>query len=120
MHGIIVRKINPYHTSQICSKCGHGEEGQRISQSKFKCKSCGYESNADFNAARKNANKILTEYHQKIIFLILQLIAAKLKTGFTHQLLSVSTPFFFQFFMDSVMSCLISDLSFPSAKASSL
>ncbi|MEI3213320.1 MAG: RNA-guided endonuclease TnpB family protein [Lachnospiraceae bacterium] len=55
MHGIIVRKINPYHTSQICSKCGHWEEGQRISQSKFKCKSCGYESNADFNAARNIA-----------------------------------------------------------------
>lgn len=67
-----------------------------------------------------NANKILTEYHQKIIYLILQLIAAKLKTGYPHQLLSVSTPFFFQFFMDSVMSCLISDLSFLSAKASSL
>ena len=57
---------------------------------------------------------------KKIIYLILQLIAAKLKTGYPHQLLSVSTPFFFQFFMDSVMSCLISDLSFPSAKASSL
>lgn len=53
--GIVVRKINPYHTSQICSKCGHWEEGQRLDQSHFKCKSCGYEVNADFNGARNIA-----------------------------------------------------------------
>lgn len=55
MNGIIVRKVNPYHTSQNCSACGHWEEGQRLSQSEFKCKSCGLEINADFNAARNIA-----------------------------------------------------------------
>jgi transposase len=55
LNGIIVRKINPYHTSQICSKCGHWEEGQRDSQSHFKCKACGNELNADVNAARNIA-----------------------------------------------------------------
>ena len=55
LNGIVVRKINPYHTSQTCSKCGHWEEGQRESQSQFKCKSCGFEANADFNAARNIA-----------------------------------------------------------------
>lgn len=54
-HGIIIRKINPYHTSQICSCCGHWERGQRISQDKFVCKACGYEANADYNASRNIA-----------------------------------------------------------------
>lgn len=54
-YGIEVRKINPYHTSQICSYCGHWEEGQRVDQAHFKCKNCGTELNADFNAARNIA-----------------------------------------------------------------
>ena len=53
-YGIVVRKINPYHTSQTCSYCGHWEEGQREGRD-FKCKSCGYKENADFNAARNIA-----------------------------------------------------------------
>lgn len=55
IYGIEVRKVNPYHTSQICSCCGHWEEGQRIDQSHFKCKSCGSGLNADFNAAKNIA-----------------------------------------------------------------
>lgn len=55
IYGIEVRKVNPYHTSQICSCCGHWEQGQRIDQSHFKCKSCGAELNADFNAAKNIA-----------------------------------------------------------------
>lgn len=54
-YGIKIRKINPYHTSQVCSCCGHWEEGQRIDQSHFICKSCGVELNADFNASRNIA-----------------------------------------------------------------
>lgn len=54
-YGIVVRKINPYHTSQNCSCCGHWEEGQRLDQAHFKCKKCGTELNADFNAARNIA-----------------------------------------------------------------
>lgn len=54
-YGIEVRKINPYHTSQICSCCGHWEEGQRIDQATFECKACGAKLNADFNAARNIA-----------------------------------------------------------------
>ncbi len=57
-YGIEVRKINPYHTSQICSKCGHWEEGQRIDQAHFRCKECGTELNADFNAARNIAKSV--------------------------------------------------------------
>ena len=59
-YGITVRKINPYHTSQTCSCCGHWEEGQRVSQSEFicknpDCKNFGKSINADFNAARNIA-----------------------------------------------------------------
>lgn len=57
-YGIEVRKINPYHTSQTCSCCGHWEEGQRLDQSHFKCKACGVELNADFNASRNIAKSI--------------------------------------------------------------
>lgn len=57
-YGIEVRKVNPYHTSQICSCCGHWEEGQRIDQSHFVCKNCGSELNADFNASRNIAKSI--------------------------------------------------------------
>ena len=55
MVGIEVRKVNPYHTSQTCSCCGHWEEGQRKDQAHFVCGSCGAELNADFNAARNIA-----------------------------------------------------------------
>lgn len=62
--GLIVKYIDPYHTSQICSYCGHWEEGQRKNQSQFKCKNCGLEINADLNAA-KNISKS-TNYVDKI------------------------------------------------------
>ena len=67
--GIEVRYIDPYHTSQTCSFCGHYEKGQRLNQSKFVCKNpdCvkgkgkqrsdgSFEGiNADWNAARNIA-----------------------------------------------------------------
>ena len=67
--GIDLRYVNPYHTSQTCSFCGHYEKGQRINQSTFVCKNpeCSkgkgkqrgdgsYEGiNADWNAARNIA-----------------------------------------------------------------
>lgn len=67
--GIEVRYVDPYHTSQTCSYCGHYEKGQRINQSTFICKNpdCSkgkgkqrsdgsFEGiNADWNAARNIA-----------------------------------------------------------------
>ena len=53
-HGITVRKINPYLTSQTCSVCGHYEDGQR-DKADFCCKTCGTKLNADYNAARNIA-----------------------------------------------------------------
>lgn len=62
-YGIVVRFINPYHTSQICSCCGHWEEGQRIKQAEFicknpECKKFDKKVNADFNAARNIAMSV--------------------------------------------------------------
>jgi putative transposase len=48
--GITVVKIDPYHTSQTCSACGHYEEGQR-KEREFECKKCGVKIDADYNAA---------------------------------------------------------------------
>ncbi|WPS85504.1 transposase (plasmid) [Brevibacillus halotolerans] len=54
--GIEVRKINPKYTSQRCSCCGHIDEANRPKNSKgqshFKCIHCGFETNADYNAAK--------------------------------------------------------------------
>jgi putative transposase len=72
--GIKVCYIDPYHTSQTCSKCGHYEEGQRINQSTFTCKICEFATNADYNAARNIAKsekyikaKEESEYYKKVI-----------------------------------------------------
>lgn len=64
--GIKVVKVDPYHTSQICSECGHYEEGQRKSQSQFVCAKCGVELNADHNAAVNIARstKLVTKKEQ--------------------------------------------------------
>jgi len=52
--GKSVIKVNPQYTSQTCSRCGHREKSNR-NGSTFKCKSCGFEINADINAARNIA-----------------------------------------------------------------
>lgn len=44
--------INPAYTSQRCSACGHVDRGNRESQAVFHCRACGFECNADVNAAR--------------------------------------------------------------------
>lgn len=49
--GIKVVSIDPYHTSQTCSSCGHYEEGQRKSHTEFVCSKCVEEIQADYNAA---------------------------------------------------------------------
>jgi transposase len=53
--GIAVKYVDPYHASQTCSQCGNEEEGQRTDQAHFTCKQCGFEANADYNAARNIA-----------------------------------------------------------------
>ena len=55
--GMTVVKIDPRHTSQTCSHCGYQARNNRRSQSLFLCRSCGYQLNADFNAARNIREK---------------------------------------------------------------
>ena len=64
--GISVVKIDPYHTSQTCSACGHYEEGQRETQADFLCKKCGEKIFADYNAALNIARseKVVTKKEQ--------------------------------------------------------
>jgi putative transposase len=45
-------RVDPKHTSQKCSKCGHVHADNRTSQSRFMCVACGFEMNADVNAAK--------------------------------------------------------------------
>lgn len=57
--GVRVVAIDPRNTSKACSVCGSIHRGNRKSQSVFKCKSCGFELNADLNAARNIRSKFL-------------------------------------------------------------
>jgi putative transposase len=67
--GIKIVMINPYKTSQRCSKCGHIHKDNRETQEKFKCVECGFEANADWNAAKNiatpNIEKIIEEQVKK-------------------------------------------------------
>jgi putative transposase len=59
MAGIPVVVVDPKHTSQQCSACGHIARSNRRTQTRFSCQACGHEANADCNAAlniRSRAN----------------------------------------------------------------
>jgi putative transposase len=45
-------RVEPRHTSQRCSACGHLDSGNRPSQAVFACLACGHTENADVNAAK--------------------------------------------------------------------
>ena len=47
-----VTLIDPRNTSRRCSLCGHVARENRESQADFRCVECGYEDNADLNAAK--------------------------------------------------------------------
>ena len=49
------------YTSQACHKCGHVAKGSRDSQAVFHCVECGYEANADVNAAMNILGRALNK-----------------------------------------------------------
>ena len=49
--GGVLLRVAPQYTSQKCSQCGHISKDNRKTQAKFKCMACGFEANADHNAA---------------------------------------------------------------------
>lgn len=50
-HGIVVEQVDPENTSKRCSTCGFTHRDNRKGES-FECLKCGYENNADYNAAK--------------------------------------------------------------------
>ncbi len=47
-------KLDPRYTSRTCSKCGFQKKENRNGRT-FKCKSCGFQIDADLNASRNIA-----------------------------------------------------------------
>ena len=56
-YGSHLEEVDPEHTSQTCSSCGHVARENRASQAKFECQVCGYQDNADINAAMNILSK---------------------------------------------------------------
>ena len=50
--GIRYRSVQPAYSSQQCSQCGFTFPMNRRSQAEFHCLWCGFEANADENAAQ--------------------------------------------------------------------
>ena len=59
MLDIEVAQVSPAYTSQRCSKCGFTHEKNRQSKHQFVCQKCEYELNADYNASKNIARKLL-------------------------------------------------------------
>jgi putative transposase len=49
--GVAFVQVDPAHSSQACSACGHVEKKNRSDQATFACRSCGVSLHADHNAA---------------------------------------------------------------------
>ena len=56
--GIIIAKIDPRYTSQMCSNCSFLHKSNR-NRHNFCCKSCNFKLNSDLNASRNIRNKHL-------------------------------------------------------------
>ena len=57
-------EVDPAYTSQACAFCGHTSRGNRPTQSQFRCLSCGFTANADYQASLNIARRGLTQLEQ--------------------------------------------------------
>jgi putative transposase len=57
--GCTVAGVDPRHTSQRCSRCGHIARSNRRTRAWFRCRRCGFDLHADLNGARNVAAKYL-------------------------------------------------------------
>lgn len=57
--GLPVETVDPRNTSRACFECGHVSKSNRKTQSEFRCQVCGHSNNADLNAARNIAGRVL-------------------------------------------------------------
>jgi putative transposase len=55
--GVAVEFVDARYSSQCCSHCGHIARANRPSQSEFSCRNCGFQLNADLNAAYNLARR---------------------------------------------------------------
>ncbi len=92
--GIAVVGVDPRHTSQSCSRCGFQHRLNRRTQAEFRCRSCGYWTNADRNAALNIAAKLLASRGMSVAggLLVKQPIVGG--AGVPHQLSTRKPPAF--------------------------
>lgn len=64
--GVPFLLVDPRNTSKMCSRCGHISDGNRPKRDEFKCCSCGFELNADLNAARNIAERAKNNYAERV------------------------------------------------------
>ena len=57
--GGILLLVPAAHSSQRCSSCGSIDADSRVCRDRFKCVSCGYEADADINAAENLRQRAL-------------------------------------------------------------
>lgn len=57
-YDIAVSTVHASYTSKMCPICGCIEDENRPNQETFECIECGYESNADYNAATNIKNRV--------------------------------------------------------------
>ena len=57
-YDIAVSTVHSYYTSRMCPVCGCIDDENRTSQEEFSCIECGFESNADINAAVNIKNRV--------------------------------------------------------------
>ena len=57
-YDIAVSTVHSSYTSKMCPICGCIEDENRPNQETFECIDCGYECNADFNAATNIKNRV--------------------------------------------------------------
>ena len=59
-------EVDPHNTSRRCSSCGHVAQENRESQAIFLCKKCGFNDNADHNAAVNILDRALRDHQEEI------------------------------------------------------
>ncbi|MES0337674.1 MAG: transposase [Candidatus Magnetobacterium sp. LHC-1] len=60
--GVQLHKVNPAYTSQTCFDCGDVHRSNRNGEL-FKCRSCGYTVDADYNASLNILNRFRPQVH---------------------------------------------------------
>ena len=81
--GIRYRSVQPAYSSQQCSQCGFTISMNRRSQAEFHCLWCGFEANADENAASNIAERFSDEELNTLPF---RAVETALAIRFMHRL----------------------------------